>query len=216
MDVRVRSRAEGVAQGTADEGSHALPRGPRVRPPGSPKSHRHVDEHCPIACPFPFTHKLPNHPTFVRGPGPIHGAPDPGTYLSRTPSGRTGELMGLGAGDVSSSARHSFNAFSADACVPVERMTIARPVCMCVRMCVRVCARVCMCPVRQFNVQLYVEKVFIAQKTSEDRGGKVRKRVKGTELLVDFTGKEELGGGRGWRVGGRDGRGGEDTSPDRV
>jgi len=40
----------------------------------------------------------------------------------------------------------------------------------------------CMCPVRQFNVQLYVEKVFIAQKTSEDRGGKVRKRIKDTEL----------------------------------
>lgn len=38
--------------------------------------------------------------------------------------------------------------------------------------------RVCVCPVRQFNVQLYVEKVFIAQKTSEDRGGKVRKRKK--------------------------------------
>lgn len=38
------------------------------------------------------------------------------------------------------------------------------------------CARVCVCPVRQFNVQLYVEKVFIAQKTSDDRGGKVRKR----------------------------------------
>lgn len=53
-----------------------------------------------------------------------------------------------------------------------------------------------MCPVRQFNVQLYVEKVFIAQKTSEDRGGKVRKRVKGTELLVDFTGKG-IGGGEG-------------------
>lgn len=35
-----------------------------------------------------------------------------------------------------------------------------------------------MCPVRQFNVQLYVEKVFIAQKTSEDRGGKVRKAGK--------------------------------------
>lgn len=52
-----------------------------------------------------------------------------------------------------------------------------------------------MCPVRQFNVQLYVEKVFIAQKTSEDRGGKVRKRVKGTELLVDFTGKGIGGGG---------------------
>ncbi|KAG7201440.1 hypothetical protein KM043_004200 [Ampulex compressa] len=27
----------------------------------------------------------------------------------------------------------------------------------------------CVCPVRQFNVQLSVEKVFIAQKTSEDR-----------------------------------------------
>lgn len=46
-------------------------------------------------------------------------------------------------------------------------------------------------------MQLYVEKVFIAQKTSEDRGGKVRKRVKGTELLVDFTGKGIGGGGRG-------------------
>lgn len=83
-------------------------------------------------------------------------------------------------------------------------MTIARSVCACV------------CPVRQFNVQLYVEKVFIAQKTSEDRGGKVRKRVKDTELWVDFTGKGIGGGGAGWKVGGRDGRGGEDTSPDRV
>lgn len=53
-----------------------------------------------------------------------------------------------------------------------------------------------MCPVRQFNVQLYVEKVFIAQKTSEDRGGKVRKRVKDTELLVGLL-EKELGGGRG-------------------
>lgn len=61
-----------------------------------------------------------------------------------------------------------------------------------------------MCPVRQFNVQLYVEKVFIAQKTSEDRGGKVRKRVKGTELLVDFTGKGIGGGRAGWKVGRRD------------
>jgi len=50
-----------------------------------------------------------------------------------------------------------------------------------------------MCPVRQFNVQLYVEKVFIAQKTSEDRGGKVRKRVKDTELLVGLL-EKELGG----------------------
>lgn len=54
--------------------------------------------------------------------------------------------------------------------------------------------RVCMCPVRQFNVQLYVEKVFIAQKTSEDRGGKVRKRVKDTELLVGLL-EKELGEG---------------------
>lgn len=53
---------------------------------------------------------------------------------------------------------------------------------------------VCMCPVRQFNVQLYVEKVFIAQKTSEDRGGKVRKRVKDTELLVGLL-EKELGEG---------------------
>lgn len=60
----------------------------------------------------------------------------------------------------------------------------------------RVCA--CVCPVRQFNVQLYVEKVFIAQKTSEDRGGKVRKRVKDTELLVGLL-EKELGGGRGGR-----------------
>lgn len=80
-------------------------------------------------------------------------------------------------------------------------------------------ARVCMCPVRQFNVQLYVEKVFIAQKTSEDRGGKVRKRVKDTELLVGLL-EKELGGRAEWRVEGRDRRwnlrGGEDTSPDRV
>lgn len=73
---------------------------------------------------------------------------------------------------------------------------------------------------RQFNVQLYVEKVFIAQKTSEDRGGKVRKRVKDTELLGRLTGKG-IGGRAGWRVRRRDGRGriergGEDTSPDRV
>lgn len=63
------------------------------------------------------------------------------------------------------------------------------------------CMRVCMCPVRQFNVQLYVEKVFIAQKTSEDRGGKVRKRVKDTELLVELTGKGIGGGRAGWEIG---------------
>ena len=77
--------------------------------------------------------------------------------------------------------------------------------------------RVCMCPVRQFNVQLYVEKVFIAQKTSEDRGGKVRKRVKDMELLVGLL-EKELGGG--WDGKSEEGtenpRGGEDTSPDRV
>lgn len=80
--------------------------------------------------------------------------------------------------------------------------------------------RVCMCPVRQFNVQLYVEKVFIAQKTSEDRGGKVRKRVKDTELFVVGLLEKELGGRARWKVGRRDRRwnlrGGEDTSPDRV
>jgi len=64
-------------------------------------------------------------------------------------------------------------------------------------------------------VQLYVEKVFIAQKTSEDRGGKVRKRVRSMELLVGLL-EKEFGGRAGWKVGRRDGRGGEDTSPDRV
>jgi len=93
--------------------------------------------------------------------------------------------------------------------------------CQCVRLVANddcpTCVRVCMCPVRQFNVQLYVEKVFIAQKTSEDRGGKVRKRVKDTELLVGLL-EKELGGGRGEREGSQEGygRGGEDTSPDRV
>lgn len=70
--------------------------------------------------------------------------------------------------------------------------------CQCVRLVANddcsTCMRVCMCPVRQFNVQLYVEKVFIAQKTSEDRGGKVRKRVKDTELLVGLL-EKELGEG---------------------
>lgn len=69
--------------------------------------------------------------------------------------------------------------------------------CQCVRLVANdgcpTCMRVCMCPVRQFNVQLYVEKVFIAQKTSEDRGGKVRKRVKDMELLVGLL-EKELGG----------------------
>lgn len=62
-------------------------------------------------------------------------------------------------------------------------------------------AGVRVCPVRQFNVQLYVEKVFIAQKTSEDRGGKLRKADKkkdtGKSLGYRFT-EEELGGGRGY------------------
>lgn len=79
---------------------------------------------------------------------------------------------------------------------------------------------VCVCPVRQFNVQLYVEKVFIAQKTSEDRGGKVRKRKKDTESLGVGSRKRNWGeggvecrwkGDRRWNL-----RGGEDTSPDRV
>lgn len=56
---------------------------------------------------------------------------------------------------------------------------------------------VCVCPVRQFNVQLYVEKVFIAQKTSEDRGGKVRKRKKKIRNRWGRLTEEELGGGRG-------------------
>lgn len=53
--------------------------------------------------------------------------------------------------------------------------------CQCVRLVANdcpTCMRVCVCPVRQFNVQLYVEKVFIAQKTSEDRGGKRKKGKK--------------------------------------
>lgn len=77
----------------------------------------------------------------------------------------------------------------------------------------------CVCPVRQFNVQLYVEKVFIAQKTSEDRGGQVKKREKGAELLVGSR-ERNLGGGRGGRseekTNGLNLRGGEGTSPDRV
>lgn len=63
----------------------------------------------------------------------------------------------------------------------------------------------CVCPVRQFNVQLYVEKVFIAQKTSEDRGGQVKKREKGAELLVGSR-ERNLGGRAGWKVGGKDER----------
>jgi len=55
---------------------------------------------------------------------------------------------------------------------------------------------VCVCPVRQFNVQLYVEKVFIAQKTSEDRGGKGKKREKDTGVVGRLTG-EEFGGRAG-------------------
>lgn len=47
-------------------------------------------------------------------------------------------------------------------------------------------------------MQLYVEKVFIAQKTSEDRGGQVKKREKGAELLVGSR-ERNLGGGRGGR-----------------
>lgn len=57
--------------------------------------------------------------------------------------------------------------------------------------------RVCVCPVRQFNVQLYVEKVFIAQKTSEDRGGKVRKRKKRYGIVGVGSRKRNWGGGRG-------------------
>lgn len=92
--------------------------------------------------------------------------------------------------------------------------------CQCVRLVANdgcpTCMRVCMCPVRQFNVQLYVEKVFIAQKTSEDRGGKVRKRIKDMELLVGLL-EKELGGGNGKSEEGTENlRGGEDTSPDRV
>lgn len=49
--------------------------------------------------------------------------------------------------------------------------------------------------------KLYVEKVFIAQKTSEDRGGKLReadkKKDTGESLGYRFT-EEELGGGRGY------------------
>lgn len=64
------------------------------------------------------------------------------------------------------------------------------------------CMHVCVCPVRQFNVQLYVEKVFIAQKntqTSEDRGGKVMKR-KLRYGVGRFTKRKELGEGRAWKV----------------
>lgn len=57
---------------------------------------------------------------------------------------------------------------------------------------------VCVCPVRQFNVQLYVEKVFIAQKTSDDRGGKVRKRE---EIRGGVVGT----GSRGRGIGGEGG-----------
>lgn len=52
---------------------------------------------------------------------------------------------------------------------------------------------VCVCPVRQFNVQLYVEKVFIAQKTSEDRGGKVKEAGERCGVIRRLTG-EEFGG----------------------
>lgn len=50
-------------------------------------------------------------------------------------------------------------------------------------MCACVCACVGVCPVRQFNVQLSVEKVFIAQKTSEDRVWKGKAAGKDTELV---------------------------------
>lgn len=72
------------------------------------------------------------------------------------------------------------------------------------------CMRVCVCPVRQFNVQLYVEKVFIAQKTSEDRGGKVRKRKERYRIVGVSSRKEELGGGRG-RMSDEEGRTVEST-----
>lgn len=75
------------------------------------------------------------------------------------------------------------------------------------------CARVRVCPVRQFNVQLYVEKVFIAQKTSEDRGGKGEKALKKKKkkkkqrkrhgIVGGRLTEEELGGGRGRMVGGK-------------
>ena len=42
---------------------------------------------------------------------------------------------------------------------------------------------VSVCPVRQFNVQLSVEKVFIAQKTSEDRVWKGKAAGKDAELV---------------------------------
>lgn len=57
-----------------------------------------------------------------------------------------------------------------------------------------VCVRVC--PVRQFNVQLSVEKVFIAQKTSEDRVWKGKAAGKDTEL-VGYGKKERGRGGEG-------------------
>lgn len=72
--------------------------------------------------------------------------------------------------------------------------------CQCVRLVANdcpTCMHVCVCPVRQFNVQLYVEKVFIAQKTSEDRGGKVRKRKKKIRNRWGRLTEEELGGRAG-------------------
>lgn len=48
---------------------------------------------------------------------------------------------------------------------------------------------------RQFNVQLSVEKVFIAQKTSEDRVWKGKAAGKDTELVGYGKGTGE---GNGW------------------